>query len=266
MCARQPSYCSLFQETLTVAARVLKTKKVSAAVLEEIRRMIISGEIKEGDKFPSQNEFAGQLGVSRPSLREAFQVLGQLGAIEQRPRAGTILVSRTLALFSTDMDLPVVFDSEAGLELMAARRIVEVGMVNIAARRADDEEIAKLGRALEAMDQIRKKPDKKAFSENDLVFHHLVATASHNRFAISLFHSLCQAFCRLLDDSFQVMPELLDASSRGHRAIYQAIAAHDPSMARGAMNQHIRDDEKALIRYFKKRARAQTPGRTGRNG
>ena len=103
MYARQPFSCPLFQETITVAARALKTKKVSAAVLEEIRRMITSGEIKEGDRFPSQNEFAAQLGVSRPSLREAFQVLSQLGAIEQRPRTGTILVSRTPALFSTDI-------------------------------------------------------------------------------------------------------------------------------------------------------------------
>ncbi len=228
--------------------------------------MITSGEIKEGHKFPSQNEFAAQLGVSRPSLREAFHVLSQLGAIEQRPRAGTILVSRTQALFSTDMDLPLVFDSQARLELMEARRIVEVGLADMAAQRAGDEEIAKLGQALEAMDQIRKRPDKKAFSENHLVFHHLVARASHNRFAISLFHSLCQAFCRLLDDAFQVMPELLDASLRGHRAIYQAIAAHDPSIARRAVNQHIRDEEKALIRYFKKRAREQTPGHTSGNG
>jgi GntR family transcriptional regulator, transcriptional repressor for pyruvate dehydrogenase complex len=246
---------------LTVAASVLKTKKVSAAVLEEIRRMIISGEIKEGDKFPTQNAFAAQLGVSRPSLREAFQVLNQLGAIAQRPRAGTILISRTLALFSTDMDLPAGFDSEASLELMAARRIVEVGLVNIAARRADDEEINRLGQTLEALDQIHKKPDKKAFSDNDLVFHQLVAMASHNRFAIFLFHSLCQAFYRLLDDSFQVMPELLDASSRGHHAIYQAIAAHDPSMARKAMNQHIHDDEKILIRYSRSRANSRNGSR-----
>jgi GntR family transcriptional regulator, transcriptional repressor for pyruvate dehydrogenase complex len=234
---------------LTVSASILKTKKVSAAVLEEIRRMIINGEIREGDKFPSQNEFAAQLGVSRPSLREAFQVLNQLGAIAQRPRAGTILVSRTLALFSTDLDLPAGFDSEASLELMAARRIVEIGLVNMAARRADDEEINKLGQALESMDRIHKKPDQKAFSDNDLVFHHLVAMASHNRFAIFLFHSLCQAFYRLLDESFQVMPERLEVSSRGHQAIFQAIAAHDPIRARQAMNQHIHDDEKALIAY-----------------
>jgi GntR family transcriptional repressor for pyruvate dehydrogenase complex len=49
-------------------------------VIEEINRMILSGEVKEGDKLPNQNDFAAQLGVSRPSLREALHTLTLIGA------------------------------------------------------------------------------------------------------------------------------------------------------------------------------------------
>lgn len=232
----------------------LKTKKVSTAVLEEIRRMIISGEIKEGDKFPNQNEFAAQLGVSRPSLREALQVLSQLGAIEQRPGAGTILVSRTPALFSSEIDTPLVSNREASMELMETRRIVETGLAGMAAKRATDAEIAELGQVLADMDAARQRPDKEGFAQSDLLFHHMVAKASHNRFSVSLFQSFSQAVGQLLDDSFLVMPDMLEVAFRAHQKIFRAIAARDPDGARLAIDQHLREGEKALADYYQKTA------------
>lgn len=236
----------------------LKTKKVSTAVLEEIRRMIISGEIKEGDKFPNQNEFAAQLGVSRPSLREALQVLSQLGAIEQRPGAGTILVSRTPALFSAEIETPLVSNRQASTELMETRRIVEVGLAGMAAKRATDSEIAELGQALGDMDRARQKPDKEAFAEADLLFHHLVAKSSHNRFSVSLFQSFSQAVGQLLEEAFRVMPVLLDVSFKAHRKVFRAIAARDPELAREAMERHLREGESALAGYYTKREASQS--------
>jgi GntR family transcriptional regulator, transcriptional repressor for pyruvate dehydrogenase complex len=236
----------------------LKTKKVSTAVLEEIRRMIVSGEIKEGDKFPNQNDFAAQLGVSRPSLREALQVLSQMGAIEQRPGAGTILVSSTPALFSAEVETPLVSNWDANAELMETRRMVEVGLAGMAAKRASDTEIAELGQALGEMDSARQKPDKEAFAEADLLFHHLVAKSSHNRFSVSLFQSISQSVGQLLNNAFQAMPVLLDVSFRAHRKIFRAIAARDPEGAREAMDQHLREGESALSGYYKKRETSQT--------
>ena len=236
----------------------LKTKKVSTAVLEEIRRMIISGEIKEGDKFPNQNDFAAQLGVSRPSLREALQVLSQLGAIEQRPGAGTILVSATPALFSADIDTPLVSNRDAIRELMETRRIVEIGLAGMAAKRATGTEIAELGQALGEMDTARQKPDKQAFAVADLLFHHLVAKSSHNRFSFSLFQSVSQAVGQLLDNAFKVLPILLDVSFRAHRKIFRAIAARDPEAAREAMERHLREGENALSTYYEEQQAASS--------
>jgi GntR family transcriptional repressor for pyruvate dehydrogenase complex len=215
--------------------------------------MIISGEITEGDKFPNQNDFAAQLGVSRPSLREALQVLSQLGAIEQRPGAGTILVSRTQALFSTEIDTPLVSNQEASMELMETKRILEVGLADMAAKRANDTEIAELSQILAEMDNTRQKSDKETFAEADLLFHHLTAKASHNRFAVSLFHSFSQAVGQLLEDFFLVMPEMMDVAILAHRKIFRAIAARDPDLAREAMDHHLREGEAALSRYFQKR-------------
>ncbi|MFH1624915.1 MAG: GntR family transcriptional regulator [Pseudomonadota bacterium] len=65
--------------------RIVK-KKLSDSVLEEIGRMVDAGELKRGDKLPPQDQLAAQLGVSRPSLREALRAMEMIGAIEQRPK------------------------------------------------------------------------------------------------------------------------------------------------------------------------------------
>ena len=77
----------------------IKRKKLGDAVLEEIKRMITDGELAEGDKLPNQNEFSAQLGVSRPSLREALHTLNLMGVIEQRPGLGTVIKSANPALW-----------------------------------------------------------------------------------------------------------------------------------------------------------------------
>jgi GntR family transcriptional repressor for pyruvate dehydrogenase complex len=229
----------------------LKTKKISSAILEEIRRMITSGELKEGDKLPNQNEFAAQLGVSRPSLREALQVLSQLGAIEQRPGAGTILKARTAALMSAHMDLPLISDAGATNELMEARRLVEVGLARMAAERAEDQEVAEIGRILRAMEKAARSRDREAFSESDLLFHHLVALAAHNRFVTILFQNLSQAFSQLLKEVFLVLPEMQEVALGHHREIHQALTQRDQDRAARAMDDHIISGVQALDGYYR---------------
>ena len=88
---------------------IITSKKLTDSILDHIRNMVETGELREGDKLPNQYEFAAQLGVSRPSLREALYTLKQVGAIEQRPGSGTVLRSgaATLSLLPARSPLPV---------------------------------------------------------------------------------------------------------------------------------------------------------------
>ena len=96
----------------------IKRKKLADSVIEEIIRRIESGELKEGDKLPNQNEFAAQLGVSRPSLREALHTLTLIGAIEQRPGFGTVIRAKNTARMAEHLSPPLVSDTTATMELM----------------------------------------------------------------------------------------------------------------------------------------------------
>jgi GntR family transcriptional repressor for pyruvate dehydrogenase complex len=234
---------------MDVKTRIAK-KKVSESILEEIRRMILSGELNERDKLPNQNEFAAKLGVSRPSLREALQVLTQAGAIEQKPGVGTVLVARTPALLTDRVDLPLISDAEATVELMEARRLIEVGLVRLAVAHAEEGEIEEIGRVLKSMEESAEPARMKEYVEWDLMYHHLIALAAHNRFAKTLFQNIRLAFEQFLKEAFSVMPHMLERSVEDHRKIYQALAARDPDEASKAMSEHISHVEKAMERYY----------------
>ena len=104
--------------------REISRKRVSDSVLERIREMFESGELKDGDKLPNQIEFASQLGISRASLREALHMLMVMGVVEQRPGAGTIIRNKASAMFVDQMSLPLISDAKGTMELVQAREVL----------------------------------------------------------------------------------------------------------------------------------------------
>src|SRR4030067_1397953 len=122
----------------------VKKKKLADSVIDEIKRMIQSGEIREGDKLPNQNEFAAQLRVSRTSLREGLNTLTRLGVIEQRPGYGTVLRSGIPALFTDHPTPPLISDKAATIELIEARRYIEIGAAGLAVRNSTPEQVEEM--------------------------------------------------------------------------------------------------------------------------
>lgn len=235
-----------------MAAKIVK-HRIPDAVLAEIQRMITSGELKEGDKLPNQNDFAAQLGVSRPSLREALQTLTQLGAIEQRPGVGTILVARSRAFLAGSQALPLISDAEATAQLVEARRIVELGMISLAATRISDQELEELGQVLADMETAAAQTNIEEYCTKDLVYHHLIAKAAHNTFISSIFQNIRQPFEQFLQDTFRAMPDRLQRSLNEHRKVYKALKARDPELAEAAMDSHIAMVEETMEFYYAQR-------------
>jgi GntR family transcriptional repressor for pyruvate dehydrogenase complex len=234
-------------------ARIIK-RKLSDFVLSEIRRMILSGVIQEGDKLPNQNEFAAQLGVSRPSLREALQTLHRNGAIAQRPGLGTVLVSRASALLTDDLALPFISDSQATVELIETRRLIEIGMIELAVERATENEVWQIGKVVDEMRTAADSGNIAEYQEKDLRFHVLIAKATHNRFAIRLFQNISQSLDQFLKEVFSVMPERILLSLSDHLSIYEALAARDKAKALAAMVGHLLQIQDALEGYYSESA------------
>jgi GntR family transcriptional repressor for pyruvate dehydrogenase complex len=229
---------------------VIKRKKLADSVIEEIKRMVDVGELKEGDKLPNQLEFAAQLGVSRPSLREALHTLTLIGAIEQRPGLGTVIKSANSTLWAEQLSPHLVSDAQASLELVEARRFIEVGVVELAVNNATGKDIQKMGKLIDDMTKALKEERPKDYSELDMAFHHQIADASHNRFMLHMFVTIRGLMEQFIRETFTVIPGLLERSLKFHIGVYENIKERNSAKAVKNMKNHILDIEKALKNFY----------------
>lgn len=230
----------------------VKRKKLAEFVIEEIKRMITSGELKEGDKLPNQYDFAAQLGVSRPSLREALHTLSLLGAIEQRPGLGTILLTANTKLWDEQLSLPLVSDENTTLELIIARRFIETGIAELAVKNATEKDIQQIGKVLKKMTRALEKKTIKEYYKFDMEFHHQIAISSHNRFMFHMFITIDNLLEQFIRESFTAIPDLLEKSLEFHNRIYEGIKERDLKKTINSMREHIKNVERSLMNYYAK--------------
>ena len=229
----------------------IRRKKLADAVLEEIKRMVTAGELKEGDKLPNQNDFSTQLGVSRPSLREALHTLNLIGVIEQRPGLGTVIKSANPALWLQQLSPPLVSDAKASLELLEARRFIEVGVVELAVHHATVKDIERMGKLVRQMQPALEQERLKMYSELDMAFHEQLAIASHNRYMKHMFLTIRGLMEQFIREAFIVIPGLLEKSLVFHVDIYEGVKNKDVRKAVTNMRRHIKDIYASLSRYYR---------------
>lgn len=229
--------------------RIVK-KKLSDSVLEEIGRMVDAGELKRGDKLPPQDQLATQLGVSRPSLREALRAMEMIGAIEQRPGYGTVFLGGVPVLYAEHLSIPSIDDKATNIDLGVARRYVETACVELPVDRATTEEIHEMGRMVDDMDKALKDDRKDDYEVADINFHYLVAKASQNQFLIHFSVTIRGIMERFIMEIFRILPNRYGRSMEFHRRIYEAIRQRDKKMAVKAMTDHIDDILRGLKTYY----------------
>jgi GntR family transcriptional repressor for pyruvate dehydrogenase complex len=231
----------------------INKKKLADSVIEEIKRMIQSRELKEGDKLPNQNAFAAQLGVSRTSLREALSTLTRIGVIEQRPGYGTVFRSRIPALFTDHLAPPLISDKQATIELIEARRFIEIGAAELSVKNASPEQINEMGLLIKEMTRSLKEGRIDDYIEQDVSFHFLIAKASHNRFLVNLFVTIRGFMEQYMRESFHLLPWMLERSLKFHQNIYQAVKGGSHSKAVFQMKKHILDVQRAIQQYYREK-------------
>ncbi len=228
----------------------INKKKLADSVIEEIKRMIKTGELKEGHKLPDQNTFAAQLGVSRTSLREALSTLTRIGVIEQRPGYGTVLRSRIPALFTDHLAPPLISDKEATIELIEARRFIEIGTAGLSVKNATPDQIDEMGILIKEMGRSLKEGRIDDYIEQDVAFHFLIAKASGNRFLVNLFVNIRGFMEQYMRESFHLLPYMLKRSLKFHQNIYRAIKGGSRAKAVSEMEKHISDIRRAIKDYY----------------
>lgn len=217
----------------------IKPKRVSDEIFEQIKNHILSGKLKPGEKLPPERELAINLGVSRPSLREALQKLEAKGFLEQVQGDGTYVKSVTADSFDSFLE-EFAKKENAIFDLMEIRRILETWAAYVAAERATESEIKQLQEYLNEMKEAKDYGEIGYIS--DANFHSTISYATHNVLLIHIMNNIYEWIERV---SFEVRKNMYrDEKSHEellaqHTAIFNAIKDRKPLSAYNAMNMHM---------------------------
>ena len=215
--------------------RAVENRRLYRQIADQLSMLIASHEFPEGARLPSERDLAMQLGVSRPSVREALIALEIEGKVEVRVGAGIYVVAQRLT--------PVVDPTSEGqgpFELLRARWLIEGEVAAEAARKAQPNDLEIVRAAFEDM-QRRQRHQVDADSA-DRDFHLGIARATRNTALAYVVRDLWDkgrgAIWKRMEIHFQT-PELRAASLRDHRAVLGALEARDSRAARAAMRTHL---------------------------
>ena len=215
--------------------RIQDTRRLYQQVAEEIRRLIGSGQFPPLSRLPAERELALQLGVSRPSLREALIALEIDGSVEIRMGSGVYVCAPP---GPTSDDAGTL--GESPTELMAARVAIEGAVVIMACARMSPEAFAEIAQAFDGMRaaiEAGRSP-----LDADREFHLAIATRAGNpvltRIVGELFDERQSRISMRIADRFESRETWIAAVAE-HEAILAALEAVDPLRAEAAMRVHI---------------------------
>lgn len=214
-------------------------------VIKQIVEIIKKGDWVPGERIPTENELAGEFGVSRNCMREALKSLANSGIVISTPRRGTFLSPQALTNVYA-MEMLWQGDHASYGELMETRIMIEPQMAYVASERATDKEVETLGELVQKSKTAFLSG--KSTLEFGFEFHHKIALSTKNRILIKLLlsiqHELKTERNTLLvaEDREQLWQELLE-----HEAIYQHIRQKQPEQARELMHRHLEAARQYLL-------------------
>lgn len=224
---------------MSVPPRPVESRRLYQQVADEIREMIQRGGFEVGTRLPPERDLAQQLGVSRPSLREALIALDLEGSVEIRGGSGVYVSAvqeppprRTASL------------GESPTELMQARSAIEGEVVVLACARIDDAALVRLRGIVDGMrEEIARRRSPLEF---DRQFHLTLAELAGNsvmaRLVGELFDERNSPISAKISSRYESARTWASALKE-HEAIVRALAARDPLTAQAAMRSHLKASE-----------------------
>ncbi|MCO1604067.1 FadR/GntR family transcriptional regulator [Desulfosporosinus nitroreducens] len=220
--------------------KITKPQRTSQEVLKQINNLIIEEKLHPGDRLMGEREMAGELGVSRTTLREALRTMEFLGWVEIKPGGGTFIRNAQLNDVISPLALALSVEPTRIEELWETRITLEVECAGLAALRASEEDLQIISHALRDMKSSLEDLD--AYAKADMRFHFLITQASQN----SMMNRLLQTFVVHILELIKKAGPLRFSHDIGglctiqeHISIYDAIVSHNAEQSKILMRKHL---------------------------
>lgn len=219
--------------------------------IEQIKAMIVRGDLAPGDRLPPEKELADRLGLSRNSLREAVKALDLIGVLDVRRGDGTYVTSLDPGLLLEAVSFVLdLHDDTSLLDVFAVRRVLESHAAGLAAQWASAADLDALDAELHS---VEAATEVATLVEHDVRLHRLIAQASGNRYLSGLIDGLSSQTVRARVWRGLTQADAVERTLDEHAAIVGAIRARDVERASVLAGAHVSGVEEWLRRAIEAR-------------
>ena len=226
---------------MSTSTYLIQRRGLQAEIQDIVKRYIIDHRFKPGDALPGEGELARQMGISRPSLREAMKVLQTIGVIETRHGSGTYVGSLSLNPLADGLAFQILIAAQHSesapqdlLDLVDLRKAIEMNQMRKAVGTHSDEQIARMRGIANEMRQM--DPDSARFGERDLTLHQAFYQPVNSR----VYSEFMRVFWKISNMAIRpYAPISRDGILDDHDRILDAIEARDTEAAVTAVRDHI---------------------------
>jgi DNA-binding FadR family transcriptional regulator len=222
--------------------QAVEPRRLYRQIADQIRTLIGNGEVAPGARLPAERDLARQLGVSRPSLREALIALEVEGLLDVRVGSGIYVTpSQDRARTVQDRAGGVELAGAAGpFEVIRARWMIESECAALAARKGSAPQLRTIRKA--HADLLKEAKNHHNPLDADRAFHVSIAEATGNSalelVVETLWDQRVGPLYRALETKLEY-PAMAEETTAEHAAVLAAILDRDPAAARAAMRRHM---------------------------
>lgn len=217
----------------------VKNTKVYEQVVDQIKEMVRVGQIKKGDKLPTERVMAEELQVSRTSIREAMRALEVVGLIESRQGAGNYIREEFDDVLLEPLSIVFMLQNGTNKDIFELREVLELSTIFLSVMRISDEDLEKLG---ELVERFKTSSNEEENVKVDSEFHSIIVKGANNVLITNLLEGVSELVDKFITEGRKAI--LSDESNKEkllafHENIYLAIKNRDAYSAYKYMQEHF---------------------------
>jgi GntR family transcriptional repressor for pyruvate dehydrogenase complex len=216
-----------------------ENQKIQDSIIKGIKELINYKNLEPGDKLPSERMLSEKFVVSRSNVREAIQKLEFYGLLKSIPQSGTFVANIGVIAMNGMIDDILRLEKSGFKSLVETRILLELKTVRLAALRRTDDDLLKIEEALEAHKE--KVLNGEDAVQEDLLFHLAIAKACRNSTMNTFMLIITPEIITNFKEHHVCDADLAHRGIADHQAIFEAIKAKDPQMAKLKMKEHFRE-------------------------
>lgn len=213
--------------------------KPSDIIINQIKNLIISGQLKPGDKLPSERKLSERLSVSRSAVRDAIKKMEFYGVLKTHPQSGTVVAGMGLTALKGLISEILTIDGSDFKSLVETRVILEINSVKLAAERRTEKNIHQIQVALEKYHD--KLNQGQSTVEEDLMFHLEIAEASQNAVLKSMMMVITPDIISNFIKYDVCGDDVKIERYKEHQSLLNLIKEQNPNKAGLVMENHLKD-------------------------